>query len=238
MVKLTTDEFIKKSISIHGDKYIYDKSIYNGSKGILTITCRIHGDYEKSAGNHTHKTNPQGCPYCALITQGVKKSKSSVDSKFKGVVQPYDYKIVPISGGNFVKVDNEDFTKVKNISWSNLSSNYAHNQKNGLMHRLIMNCPADMCVDHINGDTYDNRKINLRICTHQQNMMNTKIRTDSSSSYKGIYYVGFLKKWAARISFNGNKTHIGVYRSEIDAAKAYDTKAKELFGEFARVNFP
>ena len=58
------NKFIEKAISIHGDKYKYDKVIYKNNSTKVIITCSIHGDFEMTPGNHTHKTTPQGCPEC------------------------------------------------------------------------------------------------------------------------------------------------------------------------------
>jgi|7_EtaG_2_1085326.scaffolds.fasta_scaffold00638_21 hypothetical protein len=115
------------------------------------------------------------------------------------------------------------------------------------MHRVIMDPPKGMDIDHKNGDTLDNRKENLRICTRSQNCQNKKLRRDSASGYKGVYKVksGNLKKsFNAYVgdpeTFYPNKRHInlGYYATAQEAARARDKKAKELFGEFAYLNFP
>jgi hypothetical protein len=68
--RLSKSKFIKKAIAIHGDRYNYDKVVYNTNHTRVLITCPIHGDFEQTPGNHTHKTNPQGCPVCGGKTQG------------------------------------------------------------------------------------------------------------------------------------------------------------------------
>lgn len=111
-------------------------------------------------------------------------------------------------------------------------------------HRVIMNCPDDRVVDHKNRNTLDNRKSNLRICTKIQNQWNSKkkIRNESTtSSHKGVSRC--VKKWkhkkyyywVANITFNG-KTYKKVFKEELEAARWYDKKAVELFGEFAKIN--
>jgi len=108
------------------------------------------------------------------------------------------------------------------------------------LHREITNAPKGMVVDHINGDSLDNRKENLRVCTHQENQMNRRINKDNTSGYKGVYYDAKNKKnsWYAKIMFNYKLIHIGYYKTKEEAARAYDQKAIELFGEFAQLNFP
>ena len=87
------------------------------------------------------------------------------------------------------------------------------------------------------GDGLNNQKANLRICTRSQNKMNGKSYKNSSSKYKGIWWVKKNKKWRVRIRLNNKTIHLGYFKDETEAAKAYDSKAKELFGEFARLNF-
>ena len=106
------------------------------------------------------------------------------------------------------------------------------------IHRILTNAPDGMEVDHINRDSLDNRKQNLRICTKSQNQMNSgKEQLGRSSHYKGVSLYKRHNKWMSRIKKRRKEYFLGYYENEIDAAKAYDTKAKELFGEFARLNF-
>jgi hypothetical protein len=110
-----------------------------------------------------------------------------------------------------------------------------HLRKTEHMHRVIMNTPANMQVDHIDHNGLNNQKINLRNCTKAQNNRN-KI-SKGISKYLGVDRHKDQNKYRSRICNNGIKIHIGNFKSEIDAAKAYDIKAKELFGEFANLNF-
>ena len=105
------------------------------------------------------------------------------------------------------------------------------------LHRLILKAKKGQEVDHRNGNGLDNRKNNLRFCTRSQNMMNQK-RRKGTSEFKGVYWHKRIKKWLAQITVNYKRTHLGYFDSEIKAGKAYDTKAVELFGKFARLNFP
>ena len=104
------------------------------------------------------------------------------------------------------------------------------------MHRVIMDAPKGMHVDHINGNGLDNRRENLRLCTNSQNHMNRKTHRDSSSKYKGVSWNKRNSKWQAYIGSGIKRKNLGYFASESDAAKAYDIKAKECFGEFARLN--
>lgn len=154
---------------------------------------------------------------------------------------------IPLTKGKQTIVDPEDYEELNKRKWCSLRGDktskpryYACRKKNGrkvIMHRQIMNCPEGMEVDHINGDTLDNRKCNLRICTHLQNAHNSMSRI-GTSSYKGVCYKKVNRKWVAQIGFMNGKKHIGYFTIEVLAAKAYDDRASELFGEFARLNFP
>lgn len=108
-----------------------------------------------------------------------------------------------------------------------------------LLARLVMNAPEGMCVDHINRNTLDNRKVNLRICTGSENGRNSKSKTGSTSRYKGVHVKArtkYSKIWIARIGHDGNQIYLGSFTKEEDAAIAYNKKAKELFGEYALLN--
>lgn len=106
------------------------------------------------------------------------------------------------------------------------------------MSRLISNCPLGMLCDHINGDTLDNRRENLRHCNHSQNGANrVKAKGMWASDFKGVSYQRIRKRWAARIGVNGQWINLGWFKVEKDAAKAYDKAARTYFGRFALTNF-
>jgi hypothetical protein len=108
------------------------------------------------------------------------------------------------------------------------------------MHRTILGAPQGHMVDHINRDGLDNRRINLRAATRAQNACNAIKRHSirSTSQFKGVHWDKARSRWAAQIKKLGKVTNIGRFISEEDAARAYDTAAKKVYGEFARLNFP
>lgn len=165
-------------------------------------------------------------------------------------------KQIPLTQGKFTIVDDDDFEKVKQFKWNYHHQKPDHDYKYGraarrckcpiakgvyptiFLHRQIMSCPKGFCIDHINHNTLDNRKSNLRICTTSQNAMNSrKCRTKKTSEYKGVSYDRFTNKWMMMIELDG-KRYRKRFCDEIDAALHYDTKARELFAEFAHPNFP
>jgi len=112
-----------------------------------------------------------------------------------------------------------------------------------LIHRLIMGFPEGMFIDHINGNGLDNRKENLRVCTPSQNCMNKKLRSDSTTGYKGVYKIKSSTNkspYRASIGLPGdrgkNKKSLGYFPTAWEAALAYNEAATRLFGEYAYLN--
>ena len=102
------------------------------------------------------------------------------------------------------------------------------------LHRLIMNFPIDLAVVHINGNKFDNRKENLQLCTRSEIKGGTA--GHGVSLFKGIRPNG--KNWAATISVKGKQIYLGTFKTETEAALAYDAAAKIQGGEFRFLNFP
>ena len=150
-------------------------------------------------------------------------------------------KAIPISRGMTALIDDEDYEAVSKHKWNAVKFRnvfYAITSAEGkplLLHRLITQAPKGAQVDHANGDGLDNRRENLRICTHADNMRNRRMQKNNKTGYRGVTVKG--KKYRACLSLNNKTIHIGVFADPKDAAKAYDEKAQELYGEFARTNF-
>lgn len=154
-------------------------------------------------------------------------------------------KKINLGCGKYAKVDNEDYKRLNKHKWFAVDTGtniYAYrrakvNNVNTIiyMHREITKCPKGLCVDHINGDSLDNRKENLRIGTWSQNAMNRA--GNSKSGYKGVSYKKGDKKWRARASINGESTYFGLYKNKKDAARVYDYIVYNQYGEFAHLNF-
>lgn len=159
-------------------------------------------------------------------------------------------KKIPLTQDQFAIVDDADYEWLSQFKWcadKRVRTFYVIRSqrikgKNFFiyMHRLILGLERDdkREADHVNGDGLDNRRSNLRIVTHRQNLWNLSAQSERGSSrFKGVSWYKRDKKWRSGIRYNDQLIHLGYFDDEIDAAKAYDVKAKELFGEFARLNF-
>ena len=154
---------------------------------------------------------------------------------------------IPLTQGKHAMVDAEDYERVRRHKWWLARTGnqfYAQGRCCGRsirMHQFIMNPPKGMVVDHIDGNGLNNRRGNLRICTQRQNAWNHKCtkQENASSQYIGVYrYKDRPDKSYVKVQCAGDVTNLGPFDCEIEAARARDRKAIELFGEFARLNLP
>mgnify|MGYP001561659861 CR=1 FL=1 len=153
-------------------------------------------------------------------------------------------KEIPLTQGKVAIVDDSDFERLSQFKWhAQKSGNTFYADRYNLydkprairMHREIMNAPKGTQVDHKNGNGLDNRKGNLRLATHQQNMFNqVKSRNDNKLGIKGVHWSKAKKKFVAQIKANGKKIHLGYFNVMGDADSAYRKAEEKYFGEFAR----
>ena len=109
-----------------------------------------------------------------------------------------------------------------------------HNRKY-FAHRIIWQLVygnISKYIDHIDGNTSNNRIKNLRECTSSQNQYNRKASFGSSSKFKGVFWHKKTSKWEVQISVNGERKYLGLFTCEVEAAKAYDAVARKMHGEF------
>ena len=146
--------------------------------------------------------------------------------------------------GHSVLIDEEDYGRIENINWRILNNKGKLYVKKGsrkgrvykdiFLHRVIMNAPKGTMVDHINGNTLDNRKSNLRFCTIAENSRNRK-RNQSKTGYKGIHYRKDRKKYTAQIRVNYKRHFLGYFDTAEEAYAAYCAASKKYHGEFGRI---
>jgi hypothetical protein len=133
-------------------------------------------------------------------------------------------------------IDLEDVEKCKQYKWRMSKDQYVGNHKVKSIHKFLLDVPdPKMVVDHINHNTLDNRKENLRKCSCSENSRN-QISKTGTSKYKGVSWHKNDKKWVASIGYKWKTYRLGCFVNEEDAAIAYNKKAKELFGKFAFLN--
>lgn len=175
----------------------------------------------------------------------LKNKRGKREKDFPQIDLSEGLKSIYVGNGKYMIVDEEDFEKLSQNSWS--SYNYRGvwrcqsviNKKTVKPHRIIMGVTdPKIQIDHIDGNPFNNSKRNLRLCSNAENNMNIPPRPNGTSKYKGVRVSSNGSKYLASIMSNYKGIHIGTFKSEEDAARAYDAKARELFGEFAYLNFP
>lgn len=150
-----------------------------------------------------------------------------------------------VNGKGVALLDDEDFARLSAFAWYLHPGGFAtrpmlarsgRSRGSRYMHRDVLHVPVGLEVDHANHDRLDNRKQNLRICSHSQNLGNQRPRR-GTSIYKGVHLAAD-ERWHASIHFN-EKTHsLGRFLSESEPRGAYDVAAVVYFGRFAKLNFP
>lgn len=157
---------------------------------------------------------------------------------------------IPLSKGHFALVDEADYPLVSRFKWSYDKNGYVVRRmpvapkryKKISLHRWLLNAQPGQIVDHADGNPLNNTRTNLRLCNGSQNSVNRRRQPSrvgrSASRYRGARKELNSKNWGAMITCKGKRIYLGSYPTEEDAAKAYDAKAIELFGEFAVLNFP
>lgn len=150
---------------------------------------------------------------------------------------------IDLGRGMYALADAADAEALSSHKWTAQKSSgsnlvYAVCKQDGrriFMHRYLLSPRSDLSVDHVNGDGLDNRRENIRICSHAENMRNRRHSRRAACAYKGV--CRNRRKYRAQIRHEGVKYHLGVFDDQESAAKAYDIAAIRLHGEFARTNF-
>ena len=167
----------------------------------------------------------------------------------------YKYRLIQLTQGEYAIVDPEDYgrlvrlrwraTKSRNTCYAIRSITVSGKRSFEMMHRVIMkeelakiprHLRKDTLIDHINHDGIDNRKANLRLATRAQNSRNRRPVGRGSSQYKGVRCRESDGVFIAEIRAGRKRIYLGCYKSEIEAAKAYDAAAQKYHGEFASTN--
>jgi hypothetical protein len=170
-------------------------------------------------------------------------------TKRHSVTQPSDlsYRLIPLTQGQNAIVDAADYEWLNQwpwyADWGGRKKNFYVQRFQGRkvirMHRFILGCKKrSEHGDHINGNTLDNRRANLRKCTVTQNNRNMRLPQHNTSGFKGVSWEKRRGQWETYITIKNKKKHLGYFSSREDGARAYDKAAKKHFGKFALLNFP
>ncbi|MBW2965699.1 HNH endonuclease [Candidatus Woesearchaeota archaeon] len=156
-----------------------------------------------------------------------------------------DHALIPLNQNKFAIIDIDDIDKVKNYTWNIVGNDYVRTAKSikgkritMLLHRYIMGLKKgdNVDIDHINRNSLDCRKANMRLCNKGENRRNSIGKKDSTSEYKGLSKVELSNetKWAVQI----NGFYVGRYKDEKEAAIAADILSRHFYQDFAYLNFP
>lgn len=158
-------------------------------------------------------------------------------------------KEIQLTQGRVTLVDDEDYEQLNKHKWcavhvadnhyyASRTEHLSDRKQTVYMHQAIMGMlskGSGIHIDHINGDGLDNRRDNLRVCTHSQNLRNSGPR-NPISGHKGVYPTGKSGKWKAAITENGKYQHLGVFLTLEAAARAYNKATLKYHSEFAYQN--
>ena len=213
--------------------------VYKGSsKWLCECSCTKHNQVTVQGFNlKSGNTKSCGCYQKERIHE-----VNSITSKKEWIPEEVnkDTYGIALTKGYVALISKSDLDIVKGYGWhvnynKNNDSYYAQTEIEGKgisMHRLLLNAPAGVPIDHKNHNTLDNRRVNLRLCSNSQNSMNSKTRCDSSTGYKGVSFHRGSGKYRARIMIKGVSKHIGTFDTGEEASEAYKKAAKELQGVF------
>jgi hypothetical protein len=194
------------------------------------LICPEDGEVQES------EESKYGYRTSIIVNDGISTSENPVMS----ICTPADH---------LFRIDAEDWPRISGFKWYVSSDGggrmyvYTYvDKKKSYLHRMILEAPHGQRVDHRNGDPLDNRKANLRLATHQQNMFNCGKRSTykgkpTSSSFKGVTWDKSCGRYKAQIAKDGVKHNLGYFHDPRKAALAHDHAALDMFGEFAWTNF-
>lgn len=228
-------KFGKLTVVKRVEDHICYPSGYRTSQWLCECDC---GNKVVVIGKNLTKKN--GTKSCGCFA---KENMSKVKKKYNTYDLTGEYGIGYTLKGEEFLFDLEDYSKIKDYCWSQNKKGYimstdCKTRKTVFLHRIVTDCPDGLLPDHIHGkDTrYDNRKSNLRICTAQENSMNSALSTNNTSGVTGITWHKRDMVWQARIKVNYKYIHLGYFEKFDDAVKARKKAEDKYFGKFSYDN--
>lgn len=200
-------------------------------------TCVVNGCNKKQASlSYCSKHYSQLKKHGRILNRTIYDPNDIINHGDYVSIVMYNKKCLEV-GRATISVD--DLVKVEKYKWRLNSEGYAvgtlktsNGYKTILMHRLIMNPETGVYVDHINHDTLDNRRHNLRLVNASQNQMNRKRGANNKSGRTGVYWKKDKCKWVANIRINGKATQLGSFNSFEDACKVREKAERDLFKDY------
>lgn len=191
--------------------------------------------YVPTSHLHSGHTKSCGCFHKAVVS----KALSKANKKQNRYEDHGDYMIGYTQNNKAFLISTSDFEKVKDVCWFVARNGYIKGMKDKrciFLHRLIMEPPEGKFVDHINHRPEDNRRNNLRIVSHEQNMMNRGKTKNNTSGCVGVRWISHCRKWGAYITANGKWQEIGLYEKFDDAVKARKDAEEKYYGVYSYDN--
>ena len=230
---LTGKVFGRLTVIKRAEDYISPKG-KKFTQWLCECSCKAENNIKTIMGGSLRSGITQSCG-C------LQKEKSyKVNRKYNTYNLTGDYGIGYTSKGKEFYFDLEDFDKIKDYRWyikdgyiqtMELKNDY-DKRKTVYMHRLVMNCPDGMEVDHIYHKTFDNRKEFLRIVTHYQNCMNKDLQSNNSSGVTAVYWDKNYKKWKAHITTKRKQNYLGSFNTFDEAVEVRKQAEEKYFKEY------
>ena len=237
-IDLTGQTFGRLKVLKRAEDYISP----SGNRAVQWL-CQCNCDNKSIVtviGSNLKRKTTQSCG--CLNKEIVSNNSKTKNKKHNQYNLLEDYGIGYDSKNREFYFDLEDYDKIKEYYWYvDINNGYVSTLINGVktgMHRLIMDCPNNMEVDHRYGRNTrnDNRKYNLRICTIQENGMNAGLQSNNTSGCTGVVWNKRVNKWMANIRYNGKRIHLGYFVDYDDAVKARKKAEERYFGEWSYDN--
>jgi hypothetical protein len=199
--------------------------------------CNCYGENSKRIvrGNDLRKGRSKSCG-CLSKEISIKIGKAS--KKYNKYDLTGEFGIGYTFKNEPFYFDLEDFGLIKDYCWCIIEDEYVVTndidsyKKLIWMHRLVMNCPDDMEVDHEFHNNWDNRKKYLRIVTRSQNCINRGLKSVNTSGITGVSWHNKNEKWVAYIQINGKQTYLGSFDDFNEAVQMRKEAELEYFGEY------